>query len=136
MTWRRAALALVFIWFFFGGLGHFAWSNTFTHVVPSWVPYPRAVNLFTGVCDIAGAIGVLWPRTRRLAGYALILYCLCVWPVHFDMVTHAEQYARIGLPVLWLRLLLQPVLMAIIWFAAVKKPVTAADRLQQGPVAP
>jgi uncharacterized membrane protein len=136
VTWRRAALALVFIWFFFGGLGHFVWLDAYARVVPSWVPFPRAVNILTGICDVAGAIGVLWPRTRKLAGYALIAYCICVWPVHFDMLAHADEYARIGLPGLWGRLLFQPVLMVIIWFAAVKRPDSGADRLQRSPGAP
>ncbi|MFZ2030766.1 MAG: hypothetical protein WAU68_10690 [Vitreimonas sp.] len=117
-SWRRAALALAFIWFFFGGLGHFVWLNTYTSIVPAWMPYPREVAWLTGLTDIAGALGILWLRTRRIAAYALILYCLCVWPVHFDMLAHAGLYRSVGLPVLWVRLLFQPVLMAIIWFAA------------------
>jgi uncharacterized membrane protein len=82
------------------------------------MPYPREVAWLTGVTDVAGALGILWSPTRRVAGYALILYCLCVWPVHFDMLAQADHYRAVGLPILWLRLLFQPVLMAIIWFAA------------------
>lgn len=118
LNWRRAALALVFIWFFFGGLGHFVWLRTYASVVPPWMPYPELTAWLTGITDIAGAIGLLWPRTRRIAAYALILYCFCVWPVHFDMIAQADRYRGVGLPLLWLRLLFQPILMVIIWFAA------------------
>ena len=122
MSWRGAALALVFIWFFFGGVAHFVWLSAYAAIVPAWMPYPREVAWLTGLTDIAGAIGILWLRTRRTAGYALILYCLCVWPVHFDMLAHADHYRSLGLPLLWLRLLFQPVVMAIIWLAAAPAP--------------
>lgn len=115
MSWRRAGLALVFIWFFFGGLGHFVGLDAYTRVVPPWVPFPREVTLASGVCDIAGAFGIVWTRTRRIAGYALMLYCVCVTPVHIEMLQYAERYASIGLPALWARLLFQPVLIWIIW---------------------
>ena len=122
ITWRRAGLALVFVWFLLGGIGHFIWPDTYTAVTPAWVPFPRDVVFLTGLCDIAGAFGVLWPRTRRLAGYALMLYCVCVTPVHIEMLQHAERYAHVGLPALWARLLFQPVLIWIIWRVAVAAP--------------
>lgn len=114
-----AGLALVFGWFMFGGIAHFTGTDFFTAIVPDFVPYKREVVLFTGVTDIAGALAVLWPRTRRFAGYALILYCICVLPVHTEMLRHAERY-DIDASILWARLVFQPVLIWIIW--AVTKP--------------
>src|SRR5690242_2869348 len=70
--WRIAALIFVFIWFFLGGIGHFVLTKTFTSVVPSWVPAPREMVWFTGVCEIAGAIALWIPKLRRIAGLALI----------------------------------------------------------------
>jgi uncharacterized membrane protein len=85
-------------------------------IVPGWVPYPRAVLLVTGACEIAGAIALLTPRLRRLAGIMLALYALCVWPAN---IKHAVD--GVELPYVtnsWLyhgpRLALQPV---IVWMA-------------------
>ena len=131
MNLRVAALALVFIWFFFGGVAHFVWLDAYRSIVPPWMPHAREVAWLTGLTDIAGAIGILWPRTRRIAGWALILYCFCVWPVHFDMLAHADRYRGVGLPILWLRLLFQPALMGIIWFAA--KPAPDLPKTERTP---
>jgi len=115
--WRTAGLALVFVWFFAGGVAHFALTDTFVSIVPPYVPCPREVVLLTGALEIAGALALLWPRLRRAAGWALIVFAICVTPVHIEMLLHAERYASIGAPALWLRLLAQPVLIWIIWMA-------------------
>jgi uncharacterized membrane protein len=114
-TWRLAGLGFVFVWFFLGGVGHFLMTDTFTSVTPAYVPMPRAVVLATGVCEIAGALALCYPPLRWSAGLALILLTICVTPVHIEMLRHADHYRTLGVPVLWGRLLFQPVFAAIIW---------------------
>jgi uncharacterized membrane protein len=121
LSWRLAGLAFVFIWFFVGGIGHFVLTNMFASVTPSYVPMHREVVLFTGVCEIAGALALFYPPLRWPAGLALIALTICVTPVHIDMLLHADTYRALGLPVLWGRLLFQPVVLLIIW-AATKPP--------------
>ena len=53
-AWRIAGLALTFIWFFGGGILHFVVTPAFTSVVPPYIPFPREMVYFTGVCEIAG----------------------------------------------------------------------------------
>ena len=114
-TWRLAGLGFVFVWFFLGGVGHFVMTDMFASVTPAYVPMPREVVLATGVCEIVGALGLCFPPLRRFAGRALILFTLCVTPVHIEMLRHADHYRALGLPVLWGRLLFQPVFAALIW---------------------
>lgn len=113
--WRIAGLALVFVWFFFGGVGHFALTKVFVSVVPPYVPYPREMVWFTGACEIAGAAGIFVPRLRPLAGICLVLLTICVTPANLDMALHADRYPSIGAPLLWIRLLFQPVFIWIVW---------------------
>ena len=72
--------------------------------------------ILTGVCEVAGAIGLLIPRTRRAAGAALALYAVCVYPAN---IYHALAHKHVApLPDSWWyhgpRLLFQPVL---VWWA-------------------
>lgn len=97
------------------GVAHLMAPEKFLLITPSWVPFAPAVILITGLCEIAGAAGLLVPTLRRPAGLALAAYALCVWPANF-------KHAIDGIDLPWLasswwyhgpRLALQPV---IIWW--------------------
>jgi uncharacterized membrane protein len=80
------------------------------------VPWPREIVALTGLWELAGALGLLLPPTRRAAAIGLALYALCVWPANFN---HALNHIPLGGVRLgwWYhgpRLALQPV---IIWWA-------------------
>ena len=59
-------------------------------MIPRSVPWRRAIVYFTGVCEMAGAAGLLLPEFRRFAAYALMVLFLAVLPANI----HA---ARAGL---------------------------------------
>jgi len=63
---------------------HLSMPMTFMPVMPDWVPEPYRVIQFTGLCEAAGAVGLLIPRLRWLAGLMLALYAVCVFPVNIN----------------------------------------------------
>jgi uncharacterized membrane protein len=89
-------------------------------MVPPRVPNPELMVTFTGVCEILGAIGLLVPRTRRIAAVALILFLLAVLPANI----HAAQSGATlrGVPVTPLvpRAGLQIVFIALLWWSGVR----------------
>ncbi|MDZ4376062.1 MAG: DoxX family protein [Phenylobacterium sp.] len=98
------------------GFFHLIAPGGFLRIMPPIVPFPEAVVAVTGVCEIAGAVGLMIPRTRRWAGGMLALYALCVWPANLH---HALAGVHVPpLPDSWWyhgpRLAFQPVL---IWWA-------------------
>jgi uncharacterized membrane protein len=92
----------------------------FLPIVPLWVPFPREVIVITGVCELAGAAGLLIPRLRRLSGIMLALYAVCVFPANIRQAVEGIPVA--GLPSTWWyhvpRLTLQPVLVWATLFCA------------------
>jgi uncharacterized membrane protein len=109
----RWVLALIYIGF---GVIHLVFTNGLLPIMPPFLPYPREIVWFTGVCEIAGGIGLLTPATRRWAGWALAAYAVCVFPAN---LYHAFGHvAAPGLPSSWWyhgpRLLFQPV---FVWWA-------------------
>lgn len=129
----RQAMRLLLAAFYAGaGALHLASPDAFLPIMPEAVPFPRAVILATGVCEIAGAAGLLTAKFRRLAGAMLALYAICVVPANFK---HAfARVAVAGLPDSWLyhgpRLAFQPVLVWAALFASgvIDWPRRAAKR--------
>ncbi len=85
-------------------------------ITPAWVPYPAYVIFGTGLCELAGAFGLLTRKLRRAAGIGLALYAICVFPAN---IKHAFSTLPMGdLQLGWWyhapRLALQPVL---VWWA-------------------
>lgn len=103
------------------GVLHIRSPAAFLAITPGWVPFPEQVIFWTGVAEIAGAIGLMVPPrligwARPAAAIGLALYALCVWPAN---INHAVNNIAVGGDTLgWgyhgPRLILQPV---IIWWA-------------------
>ncbi len=117
------ALGFVFLWFFLGGIAHFAFTEREMSIVPPWLPDHRLLVLVSGVFELVGAIGLLSARTRSAAGWGLILLTLAVTPANVFMWQHAEAYPMIPAWLLTLRLPFQLVLLALIWWAT--RPASA-----------
>ncbi len=114
--WRRVALWFVIAWFFFGGLAHFAFTELEASIVPPQIPDATDVVLGTGVLELAGALGLMLPWTRRLAGWCLFALTLAVTPANVYMLHAHDQFPSVPVWLLWLRLPLQLVLLwLIVW---------------------
>ncbi|RYF07577.1 MAG: hypothetical protein EOO31_06010 [Comamonadaceae bacterium] len=116
---RKLGLGFVFVWFLVGGVAHFALTELEMRMVPSWVPWPRATVLATGVMELAGALGLLWQPSRRAAGWGLALLTIAVTPANLYMLEHAADFPAVPYWALVARLPLQVALLAlIIWSTA------------------
>lgn len=113
---QRIALGIVFVWFLVGGIAHFAATDFEMRIVPPFIPWPRAAVLITGVLELLGAAGLLWQRTRRLAGWGLIALTLAVTPANVYMLMEHAQF-DVPLWLLVLRLPLQLALLVAIWWS-------------------
>jgi uncharacterized membrane protein len=118
---QRIGLVVVFLWFFIGGFAHFKLTEMETSIVPPYIPYPRAMVLISGVCELLGAIGILIPRTRRAAGIGLLLLTIAVTPANVFMLQHAERYS-VPMWALIFRLPFQVFLLWLIWWSTWNPP--------------
>lgn len=120
-VWRIAGICVVFVWFFIGGIAHFTATELEMRIVPPYVPWPRAAVLVSGMFELLGAAGLLWHRSRRMAGIGLFLLTLAVTPCHIYMLQRPELF-DVPYWTLVLRLPVQLALLALIaWSVA---PVT------------
>jgi uncharacterized membrane protein len=91
-------------------------------MVPGWVPNPRLTIYLTGACEILGAIGILLPATRRIAGIALILFLVAVFPANVRAAReHLPLAGRPATP-LGQRLPMQLLLIALLAWTTLASP--------------
>ena len=110
---RFIGLSIVFLWFFIGGIMHFAATEIEASIVPPYIPWPVAAVLVSGVFELLGAIGIVIPATRKAAGIGLFALTLAVTPAHIYMLQRPELF-NVPLWALWLRLPIQVALLALI----------------------
>ena len=111
---RAVGLGVVFVWFFVGGIAHFALTAQEVKIVPAYIPWPLAAVLVSGVLELIGAAGLLHRATRRWAGWLLFAVTIAVTPVHIAMLLHADQWPAVPYWALVARLPLQLALLALI----------------------
>lgn len=115
--WRSKSRVGLASFYGIAGILHIALPAPFLLITPAWVPDAPTVIQLTGVCEIAGAIGLLIPKVRPLAGLMLALYAVCVYPAN---IKHAVDTLNASGATVWqyayhiVRLPLQPVL---VWLA-------------------
>src|SRR5581483_18183 len=99
------------------GVMHFLYPKTYTRIVPPDLPSPSVIVAISGVAEIAGGVGVLFPATRRAAAWGLVTLLVVVFPANlYVAIDHVplpgimgERWAQ------WLRLPLQLPLIAWAW---------------------
>jgi uncharacterized membrane protein len=125
---RTAGVVFVFLWFFIGGIAHFAATDTEMRIVPPFIPWPRATVVVTGVLELLGAFGVIRAKSRPAAGVGLLLLTLAVTPANVYMLQRWELFP-IPYWALVARLPLQAVLLVIIaWSTEVTRLLRPSTR--------
>ena len=111
------ALAAAFV---FMGIAHFvpASARTMAAMIPERMRFVSARRLvqFTGLCEIAGGIGLLTPL-RLVAAIALIVFLVAVFPANAYAARNPEKFGKAAFP-FWPRLAAQVALIALLaWIA-------------------
>jgi uncharacterized membrane protein len=108
---------------FFVGADHWLNPQRYLPMMPPWVPFHLEMVLFTGAAEVAGGLGLLVPRLRRLAGALLALYFVAVFPANIHNALNGLSVE--GLPqaqwYYWVRLAFQPL---AIWWALFSAELT------------
>lgn len=83
-NWAAAIAVGLAAMFVLTGIAHFAppLRGDLIAIVPPQLPAPRLLVTLTGVLELAGAAGLLWPVTRVAAAICLLLLMLAMFPAN------------------------------------------------------
>jgi uncharacterized membrane protein len=73
------------------GTLHLVRPETYEPLMPNFVPRHREVIYGSGAAELLCAAGLLYPRTRRLAGYASAALLVLVFPGNVKMADDARH---------------------------------------------
>jgi uncharacterized membrane protein len=119
--WAAATRVGLAMMFFFTAAAHFNSTRPdMVAMVPPFVPNPEFMVTFTGIAEILGAIGLLVPRTRRIAGLALILFLLAVLPANIYAAQAGLTIRGSAATPLIPRVALQLLFIGLLWWSAVR----------------
>ena len=121
-SWQQAVRVALTITFLFTGATHFTeMKQDYAAMIPS--PFPKSLWLIylTGILEIAGAIGLLLPRVRGIAGVCLIVLLVALFPANINAALNNIPFRGQPPTALWLRALIQICFIVAIWWSSISR---------------
>ena len=111
--WHLYLMAAMYI---LAGIMHFVKPKAYLRIMPRYLPNHKPLVFLSGLAEIALGIGIMFPETKDVALWGIIIMLTLFFLVHFYMLS--SDKAGMGLPkwVLWGRIMLQFVLIWWAWF--------------------
>lgn len=119
---RRAGRIALAVLFAFTGIAHFTMTEGMAQMVPPPLP-PVLTVWITGALEILGAVGLLVPRTSRLAAWCLFFFLVAVFPANvFAALNQTGLGGHVeGASYLWQRGPLQLLFLAWTWYFGIRR---------------
>jgi uncharacterized membrane protein len=117
-SWQAAVRCGMAVMLLFTSSAHFTrMRDDLVRMTPTWVPKPKAMVFLTGICEIAGAVGILVPDLRRVAGIALILLFVALLPANIHAAQAGLRLRDRPVTPLWLRIPMQLLFIVLTWWS-------------------
>ena len=111
---RTQQLSLVgaTIFYVVAGTLHFIKPEIYVRIVPPYIPWHLSMVRSSGALEILGGLGLLIPRTRRAAAWALTALLVTVFPANIYVATNPFEAGAVSIApaIRWGRLAVQPLL--------------------------
>jgi len=118
-TLKKVSTITLILGYVAAGINHFRVPEFYIAIIPQYIPYPQLMNAAAGVFEIIFGLGLIFNTTLKYAAWGIVLMLAAFFPVHTSMITDAPfkvGTATVSPVLAWLRLALQPVLMAWAWW--------------------
>lgn len=112
---KQIALYLLIAGYFLAGINHFWHPKFYYKITPPYIGDAYWINIIAGVAEIILAAMMIFPETRMVGGYLIIVMLLAFLPAHiytFKMLPNMQTLA-------WVRLVvIHPILIAWAWWVS------------------
>lgn len=119
---KKISLIVLVAGYVLAGLNHFRTPASYIKIIPHYLPHPAVLNVLAGFFELLFAIMLIFPKSRVLAAWCIILMLLAFLPVHIQMVIDAPfMLGSLNITpfIAWIRLIIfQPLLILWAWWSA------------------
>ena len=109
--WHLYLMSAMYI---LAGLMHFLKPKMYLRIMPRYLPAHKSLVLLSGLAEILLGVGLMFPETKDLSIYGIILMLIVFLLVHFYMLS--SEKAGAGVP-RWALLARIPLQFVLIWWA-------------------
>jgi acetyl esterase len=74
------------------GVNHFISPDFYAKMIPDYIPYSRFLVYLSGVIEIILAIGVVLPKTKKIAAWGIVFMLIAVFPANLNMALNASDW--------------------------------------------
>ena len=85
----RIAMSVMLV---FTAIAHFAYTEGMAMMLPEFIPYKNFIVYFTGIVELAAAIGLLLPKYKKLTARLLIIFFVLILPANMYATMHQVNY--------------------------------------------
>ena len=118
VAWQDSARYALAVMFVFTAIAHFnEMKHDLARMVPSFFPRPLWLVYLTGVLELLGAVGLLLPRFRSLAGVCLIVLLIGMFSANLNAAFKNVTLRGKPATPLWLRTPMQILFIALLWWS-------------------
>ena len=82
---KTILLWLMILFYLVAGFNHFYNPASYWRIIPAYMPFSHAINIAAGCFELLFGLMLIFPKTRTLAAYGIILMLIAFLPVHIDM---------------------------------------------------
>lgn len=109
------------------GVAHFTSTDPMVEMMPDIMPLKRELVYFTGVCELAAVVGLVWNRTARLASILLIVFFVAILPANIAGSLKQVNFGGMeyGAPYLLFRVPLQIFFIWWVWYFGLRRSARA-----------
>jgi uncharacterized membrane protein len=107
-----------------GILLHFFRAGLTASIIPPFFPARLFLAVFTGICEIAGAIGLFVPRFRRPAAFWIAIMMVAIFPA--NIYSAGQVIDGFKFPSIPVRLVMQIVYIVLVLLAGYGLPKPAS----------
>jgi uncharacterized membrane protein len=79
---KKISLYLMSAFYLIAGLNHFVDPASYYPLIPSYLPFPEFINIFSGIAEVTFAVGLLFLKYRKTSAWGIILMLIAFIPAH------------------------------------------------------